>query len=292
MPDFLRLALTQGITKRSEDFVMTDSAWVPVSGILMTSERIEAYGGIRIPTEILKDLAQQVNAGKIPWHLDHNLSKPLRIRRFGAFVESRGDGIDVLKFRAEIHKGDLHWMETRPGMSATIRTPLSGSAPDHVGAAVSVSADHAWFADDALVEVAEQLVAQGVDHELIRVERTYQFGFVPDPQIFIDVVYPVLLGIGSSAIWDGIKKLWSRRRVPKGADSATSNVVNVSITDGDRSLRAVVTTNDEAVAQRAMESLDSAVDAFFNSSPKSLPEARSQAVTEWDDESRNWTPPA
>lgn len=258
----------------------------------MTSEPIEAYGGIRIPTEMLETLAQQVNTGEIPWHLDHNLSKPVRIRAFKAFVEGRDDGIHALKFHAEIHEGDVHWIETRPGMSATIRTPLPGHVQHNDDAAISISADHAWFADDALVEAEDQLVVQGVGRELIQVERTYQFGFVPDPQIFVDVVYPFLLSIGSSAVWDGIKKIWSRRRTPAGGDSAKPSVVNVSVTDGTRSLRAVVTTSDEAVAKRAIDSLDSAVAAFFEGSTPSDPEAKSRPVTVWDDENHTWTPPA
>lgn len=271
---------------------MTNSEWVEVHGTLMTSQPIEAYGGIRIPTEMLEALAQQVNTGQILWHLDHNLTKPIRIRKFEAFVERRDDGFDALKFQAEIHEGDVHWIETRPGMSATIRTPLPGAVERNNDALMSVSADHAWFADDALLEAEDQLVAQGVGRGLIQVKRTYQFGFVPDPQIFVDVVYPFLLSIGSSAVWDGIKKLWSRRRTPKGGDPATTNVVNVSITEGDRTLRAVVTTNDESVAKRAMDSLDSAAAAFFANSTPSSPQSESRTVTVWDDENRSWTPPS
>lgn len=258
----------------------------------MTSEPIEAYGGISIPAEMLRDLAQQIEATEVPFHLDHNMSRPLRVRGFEAFVESRPDGIDELRFQAEIHEGDFHWLGSRQGVSATIMAPL---ARDQNGvrndcAAMRLSADHAWFADDALIEAEEQLIARGIAREIIQVERAYQFSFVPDPQIFVDVAYPILLSIGASAIWDGTKKLFGQRRTPSGGDATAPTVVNVSIADGERSLKAVVTTSDEAVAQRAIESLDQAVKTFFQSSPISPPEEKRKTVTVWDDESGNWGP--
>lgn len=272
---------------------MTDSEWRSIHGILMTSEPIEAYGGVRIPSEMLADLAKQINAGEVPWHLDHDLSKPIRIRSFEAFVETRPDGIEELRFQAELHEGDLDWLKSRHGMSATVTTPLARdeNGARNEGAIMRISADHAWFADDALVEAEEQLFRQGVGRELIQVERAFQFGFLPDPQIFIDVVYPFLQAMGPNVVWDAIKELFRRRRTPGGGDPNAPTVVNISIVDGDRSLKAIVTTSDEAVAQHAVESLDQALAAFFQS-PISPPEVNRKPLTEWDDESGNWTPPA
>ena len=109
------------------------------------------------------------------------------------------------------------------------------------------------------------------------------------PQIFIDVVYPLLMSIVANAVWDGTKKLFGQRRTPSGGDTTAPTVVNVSITDGDRSLKAVVTTSDEAVAQRAIESLDQVATGFFQNSPISPQEGKHKSVTVWEDE--NWTPP-
>lgn len=272
---------------------MTYSEWQTVRGTLMTSDPIEAYGGISVAVEMLRKLAEQINTDGVPFHVDHNLSKPIRMRGFEAFVESRHDGVDELKFRAEIHEADRHWLESRLGVSATLKVPLArdqNEASDE-GASIRISADHAWFDDDALIEAEEQLITQGVGRELIRVERAYQFSFVPDPQIFVEVVYPFLLSVGSSAVWDGIKKVFRRRRTPSGGDAKALTVVNISIVDGDRSLNAVVTTSDEAVAQHAVQALDQAFTSFFQNSPVSPPESYRRPVTVWDDKSHNWTPP-
>lgn len=272
---------------------MADSEWRPIHGILMTSEPIEAYGGVRIPSEMLADLAMQINAGEVPWHLDHDLSKPIRIRSFEAFVEARPDGIEELRFQAELHEGDLDWLRTRHGMSATVTTPLARDENKiHNGSAIMrLSADHAWFADDALIEAEDQLLRQGVGPELIKVERAFQFGFLPDPQIFIDVVYPFLQAMGPNVVWDAIKELFSRRRTPSGGNPNAPTVVNIAIVDGDRSIKAIVTTSDEAVARHAIGSLDLALAAFFQS-PISPTAVSHKPLTKWDDENGSWTPPA
>lgn len=272
---------------------MTNPEWRPVQGILMTSEPIEAYGGLSISAEMLRNMAQHLNIGGVPFHADHKLSQPIRMRRFEAFVASRPDGVDVLNFRAEIHEDDQHWLESRPGVSATITAPLPRDESEaHIGdSPIRISADHAWFDDDALMAAEAGLLAQGIGRELLRVERAYQFSFVPDPQIFIEVAYTILLSMGSNALWDGVKKIFSRRRTPRGGDERTMTTLNISMQDGDRSLNAVISTNDEGVAERAMDSLDQAFTSFFADPQVSSPEGTRKAVTVWDDESRDWTPP-
>lgn len=272
---------------------MTNSKWGPVSGTLMTSEPIEAYGGMSISSEMLRDVAEYINVSGVPFHVDHKLSQPIRMRGFEAYVESRRDGIDVLKFHAEIHEDDRHWLDTRVGVSASLTTPIARDQnfASNDNPSVRISADHAWFSDDALIAAEEQITAQGVARRLIRVERAYQFSFVPDPQIFVDVVYPFLLSLGAGALWDGIKKVFSQRKTPNGGDQQASTVVNISVKDGDRSLTAVVTTSDEVMAERALRSLDGAVTSFFENPPITDPEDNRKPVIVWDDESRNWAPP-
>lgn len=272
---------------------MTNSKWNPVLGTLMTSEPIEAYGGMSISSEVLLSVAQYINLSGVPFHVDHKLAEPIRMRGFEAFVESRIDGIDVLKFRAEIHEDDQYWLDSRMGVSATITAPLARDKNilEHEEPSIRISADHAWFGDDALIEMEEQLATQGIQGRSIRVERAYQFSFVPDPQIFVDVVYPFLLSLGAGALWDGIKKVFSRRKTPPGAGQEALTTINFSVKDGDRSVTAVVTTNDEMVAERAMKSFDRAVASFFETPSVAYPDDNRKSVMIWDDESHNWAPP-
>ncbi len=260
----------------------------------MTSEPIAAYGGITIPSETLNNLAEQMTVGRLPFHLEHDLSKPLRIRGTRAFVVTRADGIDELRFEAEMHEDDLPLLELNRGMSVTMRVPLErdGAAEERSNATLEVSADHAWFEDDALFETEKSLLALGIAPETLRVERTYQFGLVPAPQIFLDVIYPLVVSLGAAAMWDGIKVLFRRRRTPSGGSAETPSVINISVFDGDRSLQAVVTTRDEAIAQQAFESIGPIMEEFFRSAPASQTSGEErQPVVTWDAEALRWTAP-
>ena len=262
----------------------------------MTSEPIAAYGGIAFPVEILRGLAEKLDGRPIPFHLDHDLTKPLRIRAVEVYVRDRSDGISELRFRAEVHADDTHYIHSRPGISATVMSPLARDehSPRRVDPQLQLSADHAWFDDEALIHAETRLIELGVDAQNLSVERAYQFAAVPDPQIYVDLALTVLLSVGSSALWDGIKLLFARRRTPPGGDATTPTTVNVEIAEGSRSLRAVVKTDDAEVARHAISALEAVAAEFQQigrrgdaTSPKSEP-----LETTWDESNQKWTPPS
>jgi hypothetical protein len=267
---------------------MADTEWQTVHGTFMTSQPIDAYGGLAIPGAVLQDIARQIQEGEIPFHIDHDLSKPLRVRSLEVFVELRPEGYEALVFRAEVHADDVHWVQSRPGMSATLTVPIERDEGAQIveNASLQVSADHAWFGDDGLIEAETYFIDQGLGRDKLRVERALQFGLVPDPQIFITVVYPLLISVGAGAIWDGIKLLFARRRTPKGGVVDAPTVINMTVTDGTRSVTAVVKTTDGAVAKHAIDTIGPTVRDFFNS-----PIPQSPATTVWDEENHNWPLP-
>lgn len=77
---------------------MSDVEWTSMQGVMMTSEAIDAYGGFRVPREVLMEIALGIDAGGMPFHVNHRLDHPLRIRDLRAWVQSRPDGIDELRF--------------------------------------------------------------------------------------------------------------------------------------------------------------------------------------------------
>lgn len=276
--------------------VVSETEWRVVHGILMTSEAIEAYGGIAFPPALLRRLAEKLDGSDIPFHLDHDLTRPVRIRNIKIFVKDRADGISELRFQAEMHEDDTRFIESRPAMSATVTSPLARDeeSPRREDVPLQVSADHAWFSDEVLIGAEGRLIARGVRAETLSVERAYQFAFIPDPQIFVVVVLPFLLSLGAGALWDGIKHLFASRRTPSGADADTPTTVNIEITDGSRTLRAVVSTGNEAVAERAIEALEEVAAAFQDQRlHESVADSGSSKVTSvWDAEHGRWTAPS
>lgn len=274
---------------------MAESEWRAVHGVLMTSEPVEAYGGIAFPATLLQSFAEKLDGGPVPLHLDHDLTKPVRIRNVELFVHDRSDGISELRFRAEMHADDTHFIDSRPGMSATVMVPLARDehSQRRVNAPLQLSADHAWFEDEALIGAEKRLIDRGVPAESIRVQRAYQFAVAPDPQIYIDVAFAVLLSVGASALWDGLKLLLARRRTPPGGDSTTPTTVNIEITEDSRVLRAVVATDDFDVAKRAIDSLEVVAREFQRSGENRGGKSESaDATTTWDEPNRRWTPPS
>lgn len=271
---------------------MSATHWRTFEAILMTSEAIEAYGGVAFPEQTLRDVAEQFRNKPIPMHLDHNLTRPVRVRSTEVYVEVRDDGVALLKMKAEIHEDDLPHLLSRRGMSVSMGVPLPRDAdqPRNEEAALSLSADHAWFSDELLLDAEAALLRNGVSRGDLNVERALQFSFVPDPQIFVTVVLPFLVSVGANVLWDAVKFIFSRRRTPPGGSPLTPTVVNVSVVDGERQVVASVSTTDEAVARRAIESLDHAAQTLLETGQDS-PQASTRKAVIWHDESRRWVPP-
>lgn len=96
------------------------------------------------------------------------------------------------------------------------------------------------------------------------------------------------MSLGAAAIWDGIKLLFKRRRTPMGGDQSATTTLNITVVDGERSLNAVVATSEEAVAERALQSLEVVAKQFLGATS----DAHHRPLTVWDDENSEWTPPS
>lgn len=278
---------------------MSVEVWISIQGIMMTSERIAAYGGVAFDIEVLKSAVELIRSGALPVHVDHNLAKPLRTRNPDAYIYTRPDGIHELHFSYEIHSDDAHWVESRQGVSVTVMVPLDrdGSYVAPINPKVEISADHAWFGDESLLDTEAALIAGGFRADEIKTDRAMQFSFAPDPQIFLTIALGLLTSVGGSAFWAGIVRLLRGRRTPGGGDPKQPTTINIKVTEGNRSLTAIVQTNDEAVAFRAIGGLES-LTQFFQSRPEDsvkdhspTPRKTEPQVVVWRDRSREWLPP-
>lgn len=281
---------------------MVDTEWLAVDSILMTSEPIAAYGGIAMPSETLESLAASLRSTGLRMHLDHDLSRPLRVRNPKVWVEERADGVHLLRMAYEIHRDDFELAGQRRGMSTTIHSPLPGRSPQAgvQDPLLALAADSAWFEYEALLLAEDALKNSGVPGGRMRVERAYQFSAVPDPQVFVTVIPALVMGLGTgllgNMLWDGIKLLFQKRKTPKGGSPSTPTTVNLQLTDGERSLTGVVQTASEEVAGEAIVAFEAVARQFIKGghpSPRSdSADSRvEQQVVTWNDSSSGWSPP-
>ncbi|WP_206447667.1 hypothetical protein [Agrococcus sp. KRD186] len=264
-----------------------DAEWRKAGGILMTDAPIRAYGGLRIPREALEEFARRVTAGEVSLHAHHD--NRVRMRNLRVDVVDREDGVSMLRFVTDRHKGDDQWLWAIHPLSASLKMPLARDAQrvHRDDAALSLSADHAWFEDAVLIEAEQCLLASGVESDGLQVQRALQFASEPEPWILVDIALPSLTSLGAGALWAAIEVLLAGRTTPAHGDAGAASVVNVRITDGDRAVTAVVVTADEAVAQRAIGSLDQAVATVLERAASS---SASESVTIWDERSSTWLP--
>lgn len=224
----------------------------------MTTEAVDAYGGISFAPELLEEAATTLREGGFPLHVDHDLSRPIRTRNLDLRVEERADGVFALCFTVDVHPDDVGAIGSRGFASATVFAPLARDEveSDDAGRPIDVRADHAWFDDEAIIVAEGLLLSQGVGSSDLSVGRAYQFSLVPDPQIYISLLWDVYVGLGINALYDGIRSLLFSRRTPPGGDEASETVVNITIVDGERSMTAIVKTNDHDAAMKALDTLD------------------------------------
>ncbi|WP_261818506.1 hypothetical protein [Nocardioides sp. OK12] len=268
---------------------MTEAAWLSLEATLMTTHAIEAYGGVQLGRQALETAAASLSGGQIPMQVEHDQTRPLRVRDLVAWVEDGDDGFSRLKVRYDVHPDDVHIVSERRAMSVAIRSPLDGREGQDVSSSpFELSADNAWFDDDALIEAEAALVAAGATD--IRTERVYQFSVIPDPQIFIavgSVVGTIGLGALGSALWDAVKTLLRRRKTPVGGQPDKPTRVNIELRDGSRSLTAVIETSDEAVAQEAVNAVAELASGVWDGKP-TLSGVSGKRLLLWDAKTSTW----
>jgi hypothetical protein len=130
--------------------------------------------------------------------------------------------------------------------------------------AVVVSAERTWYTDETIRDSAEAIarsLASATENRQHAVSsgQLVQFPALPDAKIVIETTVALVNALGpnvvASAIWDGIKLLWNRRRFhdadPFGGERLTAIDVMIVDVDGTETI-AAIKTNDQQVAHHAV----------------------------------------
>src|SRR5437879_2146919 len=73
-----------------------------VEGILTSTERVAAYGGVQLDEAILHQLIDALLSGELPMVLQHDVRRPLKATVIEAAVRSRPNGHKEVWFSFEV----------------------------------------------------------------------------------------------------------------------------------------------------------------------------------------------
>jgi hypothetical protein len=113
-------------------------------------------------------------------------------------------------------------------------------------------------------DVREALAVMAKDFRVTG-KHFHQLAGEPPAQIVLEMTMFFLTQLGpnlaASAIWDGIKLLWTRRK----DNAARKNILAINVRNGDRECIARIETDSEDVAKQALSTVSDAVQRVFDS---------------------------
>jgi hypothetical protein len=162
-----------------------------------TTHPISAYGGLQLAESAVRQIADEMAAGKIPMQHNHDLSRPSSAVIIATGVEPTEDGhlAAWVEFDIDEDEWELYEQEKREagapgGMSFSTLEPFAsrGEAPYEV----EIAADAAYFDDAMIVSAAEEALPGELR---VQLARYYQFSWIPEPKVVVDLAAQVLMSI-------------------------------------------------------------------------------------------------
>lgn len=276
-----RLEETQGAGGWNGGDMAVHSDWVQFHSTFATTHAIDAYGGFQFPRDALDRFAEAINRDGLPMSQHHDASQRVRVRNVRARVAPREDGEFELIGQGEIHPDDAHLISELGSVSMSVVVPLDEGRDVSESSAFTIAGNAAWFPDSALKEAGAAISQVVPDAQALRL---YEFGFEPLPNIVVKVTKAAWTLLGGEVVWDGIKLVWSARRLLAGREPVPTRIT-LEIEDAERTAVAAVETVDMVVAERAWQTVDRAIDRLFDS-PSDTPTVMwNEAEARWDDTS-------
>jgi hypothetical protein len=237
-----------------------DESWIPFEAIVATSHRVEKYGGVAVPDELLMQFAEEINAGRIPMIGHHDWTKPIRTKDIEATLVTLDDGERGVRLTGLVDRADWAAVGQIGGMSFSATEPIGrADGPNPEAPALKLSADAGWFDDQTIGEACSIMsVLAPVDGA-----RLLQFTAVDDARLVLEMGYNLVVtlgpGLATNALWDGIKYLLLHRKNRTGdaAISPTRIELQTDLASGE--VIGIIDTSDPAVASEALATYAAAV---------------------------------
>ena len=275
------LDATGGPVAAGHYFGAIEEKWIEIRARILTTHRVEKYGGIRFGREALERAAEQINSDGSAMSLmvDHDASRPVRQRNQRASVVELDDGEYALEMTAEVVDSDWREAEGMQGMSVAHHEPLgSVDGPFPTNEHIELSAEASvWTADQIALACEHMSVVAPVDgFELM------QFARHANRRVIVrlprELVVQTTAGLLVVAISNGVGAL-----VGSGDNHASTTRIELVMETADGRLTAILDTSDKRVVHQAITELSNSVGGSE--------EGAHSGLLLWDAELGRWVDP-
>src|SRR6185437_8580852 len=266
------------------------SSWAAFEVIVATSHRVEKYGGVKLAESALQQIVDALNEGKLPLLGQHDWTKPIRTQSLEAQLVKLEDGELAVRLTGFADTDD--WESAGPigGMSFTTSELLGRAEGLHPeNESLGVAADAGWWEDTVIGKACSIMSAVApVDGK-----RLLQFSAFDDARVVLEIGYSALAtfgpGLGSSAIWDGLKFLLAHRKHRDGLETTPTRVeLTTDLNAG--TVVGVIDTRDSDIARQALETYSKAVEAVDAARRRETTEKIVLVWTSADPDRGSWVP--
>lgn len=225
----------------------------------MTTQPVEAYGGVQFDERIVAEVADAVASGRLPMHFNHDISRPVGISNVTAGTETLPDGhvaawaeFDVDADVWKTFQNDVAEAGAPGGMSVSLTVPLAdeGFEPD---ADTVVAADAHHFSDSDIRAAMNELTRLDAR---VHGQRLMQFSFEPTAKVIFELVVPVVQALGpnlaASVLYDAAKHFFLK---PGRTGAIVFNVMFRESRRGTKTLKVHIKANDAEQFRTALENL-------------------------------------
>lgn len=245
-----------------------------------TTHALPAYGGIRLAENAIRQMAEQLAAGAIPMRYQHDLARPVFASNVIAGIEELEDGelAAWIEFDVDEDQWALvqqEWANAGAPGGFSFSTAESFATRGEPPYDVQIAADASYFDDAFLVAAAADSLPTDVTVELARL---YQFSWIPDPKIMIDLTQSILVSIPGNLLSSYLYDLGSKFKSRLTPDPRPPIFeIRVRRTRRSRTTTVKISTTSDDGLRRAME----AVPAILRAEGQ---------TAHWDDEGQRWEP--
>lgn len=217
---------------------------------ILTTHRVEKYGGIRFGREALESAAEEINSGSSGLSLivDHDASRRMRERNQRASVVELEDGEYALQLTAEVVESEWREAEGMQGMSVAHHEPLgSVDGPFPSNDHIELSAEASVWTSDQIARACEYMsVVAPVDgFELMQFARhSNRRVIVRMPR---GLVVQTTAGLLVVAISNGLGVL-----VASGDHHASTTRIELVMETAHGRLTAILDTSESEVVSQAI----------------------------------------